>query len=187
MKKFNDTSFTFAKGGFQGARSYGSTGGNFYLENVFEEWDAPNEWWFDERTRCLYYYYNGTAEGPVPTIPADVKFEATNVKGLVSIVADMSAPAVNISIKGIGFKDTMYTYLDPHEMPSGGDWVSAIVATFSRINNNSPRPSQALQRSGAMFMVASLHACRDLCALIHVHSAGRDRRHSCRCLYLLSP
>jgi hypothetical protein len=94
--------------------------------------DAPNEWYFDTTSQKLYYYYNGTtvaAEGnstvTSTVIPPDVVFEATNVAGLVSINADMSKPAKDISFKGIGFKDTIYTYLDPHEMPSGGDWVSA--------------------------------------------------------------
>merc|ERR1712130_1093443 len=44
----------------------------------------------------------------------------------------MKEPVRNVWFKGIGFKDTQITYLDPHEMPSGGDW--------------------ALQRSGALFM-----------------------------------
>ena len=105
----------------------GSQGGEFYVENVFEEWGAPNEWFFDTTTQQLYYYYNGTTSTATdgsapPSIPSDVVFEATNVAGLVSIHADMSNPAKNISFKGIGFKDTIYTYLDPHEMPSGGDW-----------------------------------------------------------------
>jgi hypothetical protein len=96
--------------------------------------DAPNEWYFDTTSQKLYYYYNGTtvaAEGnstvTSTVIPPDVVFEATNVAGLVSINADMSKPAKDISFKGIGFKDTIYTYLDPHEMPSGGDWVSITI------------------------------------------------------------
>jgi hypothetical protein len=34
----NDTSFNFSKGGFQGARGPGAKGGEFYVENLFEEW-----------------------------------------------------------------------------------------------------------------------------------------------------
>ena len=112
---------------------------NATTQNLFEEWDAPNEWFFSEVTRKLYHYYNES----VKTIPADVKFEATTTAELVRIEANMSHPAVNISFKGIGFKDTRYTYLDPHEMPSGGDW--------------------ALQRSGALFMEGTEGTLVDAC------------------------
>lgn len=46
--EFSSSSLTFAKGGFQGARGPGAKGGEFYIENVLEELDAPNEWYFDK-------------------------------------------------------------------------------------------------------------------------------------------
>ncbi len=41
------------------------------------------------------------------------------------------------------FRDTAYTYLDPHGVPSGGDW--------------------ALQRTGAIFMQGTEHTLIDSC------------------------
>ena len=53
-------------GGFQGARgSYGNSGmpagtgrmaDSFFVENIFEELDADNEFFFDETTNSLYYF-----------------------------------------------------------------------------------------------------------------------------------
>ena len=42
----------------------------------------------------------------------------------------MAAPVKDVSIIGIGMRDTAYTYMDPHSLPSGGDWAlerSAVV------------------------------------------------------------
>ena len=54
------------KGGFQGARgSYGNSGtpvgtgrmaDSFFVENIFEELDADNEFFYDEATSTLYYF-----------------------------------------------------------------------------------------------------------------------------------
>jgi len=48
-------SLKFSKGGFQGARGPGASGGEFYIENVFEELDSENEWFFDETNKKLYF------------------------------------------------------------------------------------------------------------------------------------
>ena len=36
--------------------------------------------------------------------------------------AEMENPLKVFNMKGLNFKDTAYTYLDAHEMPSSGDW-----------------------------------------------------------------
>ncbi len=45
--------YTFGYGGFQGARGE-NTGGDFFIENVFEELDNPGEFFHDEATGNLY-------------------------------------------------------------------------------------------------------------------------------------
>jgi hypothetical protein len=55
---------TFAEGGYQDAR--GSDGaGDWYIENVLEELDAPGEFYFDKAAGKLYFYYNSSS----PTTP----------------------------------------------------------------------------------------------------------------------
>ena len=49
----------FGRGGFQEARGSGS-GGAFYVANIFEELDSPNEWFLDKDTRTLYFMPNDT-------------------------------------------------------------------------------------------------------------------------------
>ena len=84
------------------------------------------EYFYDVRTHKLYYNPNATSDGPT----GNEAWVATKLRTLINISASMEQPAVNITIAGLTFADTRYTYLDPHGMPTGGDW--------------------ALQRSGAI-------------------------------------
>ena len=55
--------FEFSKGRFQGARG-NKNGDVLYIENVMEELDYPNEWYYDSRTSKLYFFYNATSGTP---------------------------------------------------------------------------------------------------------------------------
>ena len=120
--------FKFSQGGFQGARG-NDQGAEFVVENIIEELDAPTEWFYDENKKVLYYFHNATP-GREPS--HDTLFVATQLKTLISIKGFKNIPVEDIIISGINFRDTAYTYLDPHGMPSGGDW--------------------GLQRMGALFL-----------------------------------
>ena len=131
--------FTFSKGGFQGARG-NSNGAEIVVENVMEELDYPNEWFYDEQSKTLYFFYNATS-GTMP--PSDTLYVATQLKTLISINGSMTDPVEDITIRGVNFRDTAYTYLDPHGMPSGGDW--------------------GLQRMGALFFEGTERVTVDSC------------------------
>ena len=108
---------TFSGGGFQGGE--GEDGGNeFYIENVFEELDAPAEWYYDEKTATLSVFWNSTG-------PPDTSLSVPLLRELVNVTGDQGQPVVNVVISGIGFRDTAPTYLQPHGLPSGGDWALA--------------------------------------------------------------
>lgn len=119
--------FSFFKGGFQGARG-NDKGDEFFIENVMEELDYPNEWFFDTSSKIIYFFYNASS-GTAP--PPNITYVVPMLKTLISVTASQDLPAKNISIRGIKFRDTAYTYMDSHGMPSGGDW--------------------GLQRTGALF------------------------------------
>lgn len=110
--------FNFSKGGFQGARG-NDKGAEFFIENVMEELDGENEWFFDVSTKTLYFFYNASSGTPPP---ADTAFVVPMLKVLLSVKGSSDHPAKGVTIKGVTFRDTVYTYLDPHGMPSGGDW-----------------------------------------------------------------
>ena len=109
-------------------------GQQWYIENVREELDDAREWFYDERTGMLYYAFNGTAPtedgGHNNSSDGDDAWVATRSKVLFNVSGTAIAPASDITISGVQIRDTALTWLDPHGLPSGGDW--------------------ALQRSGAI-------------------------------------
>ena len=120
-------------GGFQGARG-SDQGAEWFIENVFEELDAPNEFFFDSATSELYLWYNATA-GTAP--PADLEVEATNLQDYIQILGSPPTrggervPVTDVTIRGLTIRDAAATYLEPHGMPSGGDWGPCSHSAFS--------------------------------------------------------
>eukprot|EP00928_Gymnodinium_smaydae_P031890 TRINITY_DN23259_c0_g1_i1.p1 TRINITY_DN23259_c0_g1~~TRINITY_DN23259_c0_g1_i1.p1 ORF type:complete len:828 (+),score=100.29 TRINITY_DN23259_c0_g1_i1:55-2538(+) len=131
---------TWTHGGFQGAEG-SDTGGSWFIENVFEELDVPNEYFFYNASRKLYYVLNATAGKPI----SNIVFEAVVSKVLLNASGTMDDPVKDVSIEGLEFRDTAYTFMDPHGMPSGGDW--------------------GLQRSGALTFAGTERTRVDRCLL----------------------
>jgi len=119
--------FNFAEGGYQDAR--GGDGGDFYVENVMEELDAPGEWYFDKVTKKLYVFWNATAGTPPPTDGSVVAI-ADGAWGILNVTATQAAPITGLSINGVGFRDTAHVFFAPHSIPSGGDWALARLAAL---------------------------------------------------------
>jgi len=141
-------SLKFADGGFQGGEGE-TKGAEWYIENVAEELDAPNEYFYNSSTKTLFYYYNVTSQ---TAPPEDTEFVAVRTKILFNITGDQSAPVRNISFRGLEFRDTPYTYMDKHGLPSGGDW--------------------ALQRQGALTYEGSEMCVIDDCHFVRLDGIG---------------
>ena len=95
----------FGTGGFQGAEGHGS-GAEWFVENVMEELDAPNEYFFDPQTSELYLYYNGTGAPPSSV-------EVPLLTELVTVVGSQAKPVVNLSFTGVTFTGQQPTYMEP--------------------------------------------------------------------------
>ncbi len=92
---------------------------------MLEELDSEREWFFDESSQILLYKPNTTAEGtidPASGLPTGNFVGCTGVKILFNISGTKLEPVHNITIQGLTIRDTAYTYLDAHGLPSGGDW-----------------------------------------------------------------
>ncbi|WP_143133492.1 PDZ domain-containing protein [Pseudoduganella namucuonensis] len=86
-----------------------------YVENVFEELDAPGEWFHDRGDGWIYYK---PLDGKRP--PA-LGFRAGRLESLVRIEGK-GAPANNIRIEGLSFRDTEPTFLKATEPLLRSDW-----------------------------------------------------------------
>ena len=143
---YSNNNLLFDKGGFQGAEG-DPRHAEMYIENVMEELDYPTEWFFDEKTQMLYYFHNGT-DAP----PEDLMFEVVQQQVLINITGTQAHPVRDISFTGVNFKDAAYTYLEPHGVPSGGDW--------------------GLQRTGAVFLEGTEVTTFDSCIFERLDGIG---------------
>ena len=88
----------------------------YFIDNVFEELDAPDEWYLDSDQGILYF---------IPPPDLDIH-EATVVvpqlKQLVEFRGSPDEPVRHIQLIGFRYTHTATTYLDEYEVPSTGDW-----------------------------------------------------------------
>ena len=142
--------------------------------SVFEEWDFPNEFFFNTSTQQLYFNYNGTG---VPSSAAVM----TNLKVLFNMTSSRWDPIRNVTLRGLTFTASQITYMvsfiglvqifgnaciiwkiddhsrysshqDPHGVISGGDW--------------------ALDRFGTVFLQGTEHITVESCLFYELDGNG---------------
>jgi len=113
----------FGEGGFQmGAKWFEDPAkiekeSRFFIENVFEELDAPGEWYLHDKAGILYYK-------PEPGVDmAGAHVEAPLLQQLVRFVGTQEAPVRHIAIEGFRLTQTASTFLEPYDIPSLSDWA----------------------------------------------------------------
>eukprot|EP01084_Bolivina_argentea_P030680 56808_1 len=100
----NTGALKFKKGGFQGGEGE-TKAWEWYIENIFEELNLGNEYFYNESTQYLYYYHNVTGKIAPPD---DWEFVTTYNNILFNISGTHQKPVQNVTIRGIEFRDTRY-------------------------------------------------------------------------------
>ena len=105
------------EGGHQNNRPMGIHKDNRMVENIFEELDAPGEWYFDKLSGTLYYY-------PLPgENPNRMMFETASLKNLVTIKGTKDDPVRNVTFEGISFRHAARTFMEEYEPLLRSDWT----------------------------------------------------------------
>ena len=105
------------EGGWQNNRGGGVHEKIRFVENIFEELDAPGEWFLNEQTHTLYFY---------PPEGVDLKtatFEATCLRSLVEFQGSEKEPVRFVNFKGITFRHAARTVMDTKEPLLRTDWA----------------------------------------------------------------
>ena len=105
------------EGGWQNNRQSPLSRSNRMVENVFEELDAPGEWFFNASEALLYYY-------PLPGENLEnASFEVARLKHLVEFRGNEQNPVKNISIKNVELTQTARTFMEKYEPLLRSDWT----------------------------------------------------------------
>ncbi|MCA5004251.1 right-handed parallel beta-helix repeat-containing protein [Sphingobacterium bovistauri] len=88
-----------------------------FVENIFEELDDTNEWYFDINKSILYYK---PEQGTNPNV---LKFETARLENIISLVGTKQQPVRNIKIKGLDFVCTAPTFMKTSEPLLRSDWT----------------------------------------------------------------
>jgi hypothetical protein len=113
----------FGRGGMQmGAKWHSdpcklSESSRFFIENVFEELDVPEEWYYDRNKGVLYY---------MPDVDTDLQAATVEVpilKRVVEFRGNLDEKVEYINLSGIRITCTSATFLDLYDIPSLGDWA----------------------------------------------------------------
>ncbi len=113
----NDKGGLALEGGWQNNRRMGMHEKHRFVENIFEELDTVNEWFYDRNARLLYYY---------PPKSLDIKkakFETPQIAHLFEFKGSKTDPVKNISIEGLTLTQTLRTFMDNKEALLRSDWT----------------------------------------------------------------
>ncbi len=105
-------------GGWQNNRQMGMHPEYRFVENIFEELDAPGEWFHNEKTSTLYYYPHAGTD------PSKAVIEGVRLRCLVDFHGGIDHPVRFVSFKGITFHHAARTFMDNREPLLRSDWTT---------------------------------------------------------------
>ena len=87
------------------------------VENIFEELDAPGEWYFNAQVRKLYFM-------PEPgTDLQTAKVEIVRLRHLIEFSGSMENPVKSVHLKGFVFRHTARSFMENKEQLLRSDWT----------------------------------------------------------------
>lgn len=105
------------EGGWQNNRPSGMHKEFRMVENIFEELDAPGEWYHNAKTNTLYY---------MPVAGTDITkavVEVVHLRHLIEFQGATKAPVRNITLQGFVIRHAARTFMDTKEQMLRSDWA----------------------------------------------------------------
>lgn len=105
------------EGGWQNNRQMGAHQTFRFVENILEELDAPEEWYWDPDRQVLYYQ-------PAPDVdPRRATFEAVRLRQLIAFHGTAVAPVRYLELRGFTLRHTTRTFMENREPLLRSDWT----------------------------------------------------------------
>jgi hypothetical protein len=100
-----------------------------YVENIFEELDAPNEWFFNPATHTLYFYPPASLDLKTATV------ETVRLQTLIEFRGDSpDHPVHNIALQNITLTHAARTFMQTKEPLLRSDWCIARTGAILLTN-----------------------------------------------------
>jgi hypothetical protein len=106
------------EGGWQNNRKLGMHARYRFVENVFEELDAPGEWFLNRKTSTLYF------NPPAGTDLKAATVEAVRLPHLVEFRGSEERPVKWLTVRGLTFRHSARTFMDNKEPLLRSDWTT---------------------------------------------------------------
>lgn len=103
-------------GGFQNNRQMGMHPEYRMVENIFEELNAEGEWYFDTKSKTLYFY------PPKGLNLQTAIFEVPQSESIFILKGEKGKPVKNIEIEGLELTQTLRTFMKTDEPLLRSDW-----------------------------------------------------------------
>ena len=88
-----------------------------FVENIFEELDAPGEWYLDEKTATLYFYPPAAIDLKTATV------EAVRLRHLIEFRGSEGRPVQWVQLRGLTLRHAARTFMDNREPLLRSDWT----------------------------------------------------------------
>jgi hypothetical protein len=112
-----DDNTLLLEGGWQNNRpEYGPHKDHRFVEGIFEELDAPGEWFFNADTHTLYFYPPAGLDLGKATIVVP------QLENLVHFAGTQENPVSNAAFSNFTFKHTLRTFMKKKEPLQRSDW-----------------------------------------------------------------
>lgn len=164
--KLPDGGVTF-EGGWQNNRQMGMHPEHRMVENVFEELDAPGEWFHDVSTNTIFVHPEAGLDLQRATV------EVVRLRHLVEFRGEAAGPVRHVTLQGFIFRHTARTFMDTKEPLLRSDWTiyrgGAVVLTGTE--DVSVLDCEFDQPGGNAVFVNGFNR-RTLVRGCHIHDAG---------------
>jgi hypothetical protein len=87
-----------------------------FIEGVFEELDAPGEWFLDQETSTLYFYPPANVDLTGATV------DVVRLVNLIEIGSQQGATARGVTLREVTFRHTQRTFMQTREQLLRSDW-----------------------------------------------------------------
>ncbi len=155
------------EGGWQNNRPSGMHRHMRMVENVFEELDAPGEWFHDAGQGWLYLF---PEEG---VSPEDALVEAPRLATLLEIRGCLEKPVRHVAFEGFAFKRTVRTFMETREPLLRSDWrIARTGAVLIQGGEDVTVSDCEFDQPGGNAVFVSDYNRRVRVSRCHIHHAG---------------